>query len=196
MNSLFDVFNIELVKSSASLGNLTVKKSKTVKKKIITDLEFYRKYEDFSIKIQPSDFFHTLSAAYLNKCYEVSQRKGKFTYICIRCFKPISDYKKLVEDEHSHLLYGPKCYSGIFRRQTNLIYSWEQGIPEYQTRDELQEFECISCGRKFQALAKNVVYCGINPRCCFCCVFNTLKHKGIRCPFEKVYGIMFKLRGC
>jgi len=192
MSNLFDDFGIDLESTTCTFHGVPVGEKKAIScGDEITDIEFLKNYERISMRARQSDFFQNLSTAYLNKCYEISQKKGKFSYICVRCFKSINNHQKLVEEQHSHLLYGKDCYGTIHRRQSNLAYSWENGVPVFQTQQELQTFECTSCSRKFPARAGNVPHCGENPRCCFCCTYNTLKYKGIRCPFELKFGIPY-----
>lgn len=127
-----------------------------------------------------------LRGVYLAKVLEVSRKRGKFTYICARCNKPISDAKKLVLDASVGLIYGNDCHDIVKQKQHNLQYIYRSdGSRAPAQPTQMQTFTCMTSGVEFRAVPENVQHCGTTPRSCAMCPGTGLKFKNLPCDFER-----------
>lgn len=127
-----------------------------------------------------------LRGAYLAKVLEVSRKRGRFTYICARCNKPISDAKKLTHDASVGLIYGNDCHDIVRQKQHNLQYVYfPDGSRRFAQHEEMETFTCLTSGVNFRAVPANVQHCGTTPRSCAMCPGTGLKFKNLPCDFER-----------
>jgi len=151
---------------------------------IIDDLELLEQYQQFRFEHVQSELFQKVRDAYIQRMYEVTKKKGKFTYVCIRCMKPIDSLKKMTLDEHSRLLYGVGCHGRIMEKQEARKLIKTGPLLQEAPPEQLVDTSCISCGRNITATKESLKECGVNPRCCFCCEYTMLKYKHLKCPLQ------------